>query len=217
MTENNKPDKLMRLKNQAYRPGTINKLQETMKKYSLHNEENINDLYYDAMELLGGGRGEAKEAEKLLLKALEIDGHSVQTHIGLSHVYGSLRNKKKAEEQIKKAYEETVKRFPVWPRRMEWGFIENRAYLRAIQYRADLFADEGKKEEAIELYRLLLRLNPNDNQGVRYTLSGVYAGISGEEISRMFDEGNRKQDWSKLKNLVKEQNAKHKFWKEPKY
>ena len=169
------------------------------------------------MELLNGGQSEAKKAEKLLMKALEIDEHNVQTHIGLTHVYELLKNKNKAEGHIKKAYEETVKKFPVWPRRMEWGFLENRAYLRAIQYRADLFADDGEKEKAIELYRLLLRLNPNDNQGVRYTISGVYADISGERINQMFDEGNEKQNWDKLKNLVKEQNAKHKFWKEPKY
>jgi len=37
------------------------------------------------------------------------------------------------------------------------------------------------------------------------------------EINEMFDEGNEKQNWDKLENLVKKQNAKHKFWKEPKY
>lgn len=185
--------------------------------YFKQNGENINDLYYDAMELLNGDRNDAKKAEKLLLKALKLDKHNVQTHIGFAHVYGSLKNKKKAEEHIKKAYEATVKKFPVWPKRMEWGDMDNRAYMRAIQYMADLSADQEEKERAIELYRLLLKLNPNDNQGVRYTLSGIYAGINKEEINAMFDEGNEKQNWDKLENLVKTQNAKHKFWKEPKY
>lgn len=185
--------------------------------YFQQNEENINDLYYDAMELLGGSRNDAKRAEKLLMKALEIDRNNVQTYIGFSHVYGFLKDRKRAGEHIKKAYDETVKKFPVWPQRMEWGDMDNRAYMRAIQYRADLYADKGEKEKAIELYRLLLKLNPNDNQGVRYTISGLYAGISGEEINQMFDEGNKKQNWDKLENLVKKQNAKHKFWKEPKY
>ena len=39
-----------------------------MKNYFQHNEENVNDLYYDAMELLNGGQSEAKKAEKLLMK-----------------------------------------------------------------------------------------------------------------------------------------------------
>ena len=73
------------------------------------------------------------------------------------------------------------------------------------------------KEKAEELYKFLLKLNPGDNQGVRYTLSGLYAGISGEEINDMFDEGNQKQNWDKLEKLVKIQNKKHHFWEEPKY
>ena len=179
--------------------------------------KDIDILYYDAMDLLDDGRSGAKKAEKLLMKALEIDSHYPQTYIGLVCVYGALKNKKKAGESIKNAYNETIKKFPKWPKEMPWGDMDNRAYMRAIQYRADLYADEGEKEMAMDLYRLLLRLNPNDNQGVRYTVSGVYAGISGEEINEMFDEGNEKQNWDKLENLVKKQNAKHKFWKEPKY
>lgn len=179
--------------------------------------KDIDNLYYDAMELLDGGRSGAKKAEKLLEKALEIDNENTQIYIGLAHIYGILKNKKKAEESIKRAYHETVKKFPTWPKEMLWSDMDNRAYMRAVQYRADLYADEGEKEKAIELYRLLLKLNPNDNQGVRYTLSGIYAGISGKEINKMFDEGNAKQSWDKLENLVKEQNAKHKFWKEPKF
>jgi len=58
-------------------------------------------------------------------------------------------------------------------------------------------------------------MNPNDNQGVRYTLAGLYAGISGSEINEMFDEGNKKQDWSKLEELVDTQNKKNLFWKKP--
>lgn len=180
------------------------------------NEENINDLYYDAMELLDGGRSSAKRAEKLLLKALKLDEHNVQTHIGFAHVYGALKDKKKAHEHIKIAYDETIKKFPTWPQHMEWGDIDNRAFMRAVQYRADLYADEGEREKAIALYRLLLKLNPNDNQGARYTISGVYVGISGEEINAMFGEGNENQNWDKLENLVKEQNTQHAFWKEPK-
>lgn len=179
-------------------------------------EEDINDLYYDAMELLDGGKSDAKKAEKLLSKALEIDEHNVQTHIGFTHVYGRLKNKKKAHEHIQKAYDQTIKKFPKWPPYMLWGDMDNRAYMRAVQYRADLYADDGEKENAITLYRLLLKLNPNDNQGVRYTISGVYAGVSGEEINNMMDRGNEKQNWDELRDLVKKQNAQHKFWKEPK-
>lgn len=173
------------------------------------------ELYYDAMEMLGGSARAAKRAEPLLLKALKSDPNYVQTHIGLSHVYGNMKDKSAARAHIQRAYDQTRTEFPKWPRRMEWGDIDNRAYLRAIQYRADLHADDGEKERAVELYRLLLQLNPNDNQGVRYTLAGLYAGKSGDEVSRMFDEGNANQDWDALELLVQEQNKTFHFWKGP--
>lgn len=182
------------------------------------NELNINDLYYDAMDLINNGRkNDLLQAEKILKQALAMDQYNVQTHIGLASVYGVIGNKEKAKDHIKIAYDQTVKKFPNWPKKMSWGDMNNRAYMRAIQFRADLHADEGEREKAVELYKLLLRLNPGDNQGVRYTLSGLYAGISGEEISKMFECGNKNQNWDELENLVKKQNAKHKFWKEPRY
>lgn len=175
----------------------------------------VEDLYYDAMELADSGKVGARKAERLLKKAFDIDQHSVQVHIGFAHVYGTLGNKDDAEEHIKKAYKETQKLFSFWPKHMEWGILENRPYMRAIQYRADLYADAKEDKKAIKLYRLLLSMNPNDNQGVRYTLSGIYAGMRGEEINAMFDEGNEKQNWDALELLVKGQNARHKFWKKP--
>lgn len=185
--------------------------------YEDDKEPDKNDYYYDAMELLSGGTREINKAIKLLNKALELDEDYVQTYIGFTHVYGVAGEKKKANEAIKIAYEKTLKKFPKWPAKMQWGIMENRAYMRSIQYMSDLYWDNGEKDKAIELFRLLLKLNPNDNQGVRYEISALYAGLTGEDVNRMMDEGNEKQDWSEQENLVKEQNAKHKFWKEPKF
>ena len=141
----------------------------------------------------------------------------MQTYVGLAQVYGVSGEKKKAREVIIKAYEETLRKFPKWPKEMPWGILENRAYLRALQYRADLFWDDDESDEAIKLFRILLKLNPDDNQGVRYEISALYAGVSGDELNKMFDEGNEKQNWDNLHKLVEEQNLKHNFWKEPKY
>ncbi|MCX6717744.1 MAG: hypothetical protein NTU76_03670 [Candidatus Taylorbacteria bacterium] len=175
---------------------------------------NKDDLYYDAMEQINMGR--VKEAEEFLKKALELDSNYVQTYVGLSCLYGNFGGSEKAKEYIKIAFEKTQKKFPKWPKKMIWGILENRAYLRAMQYQADLYADSGEKEKAIDLYRLILKLNPNDNQGARYVLAGLYAGVDGKKINQMFDNGNKNQDWDKLEKLVSIQNNKHNFWIEPK-
>ena len=51
-----------------------------------------------------------------------------------------------------------------------WGVAETRPYMRARFDLAAALAQAGRIEEAVEHYQELLRLNPNDNQGVRYLL-----------------------------------------------
>ncbi len=168
---------------------------------------NKDDLYYDAMDLLKKGSSVSLlKAVVLLRKALEIDVDYVQTYIGFISVYENIEDYKKAEEYILIAFEKVKKQFPVWPKKMLWGELGNRAYLRAIQYRADLHWEENEKKEAEKFYKLLLKLNPSDNQGVRYMLAGLRAGKRPSDIEAMFQEGNQTQNWSKLDNMVKKYN-----------
>jgi tetratricopeptide (TPR) repeat protein len=51
-----------------------------------------------------------------------------------------------------------------------WGHLETRPYMRARLGLADVLSDLGEMDEAIVHYREMLRLNPNDNLGVRYLL-----------------------------------------------
>jgi tetratricopeptide (TPR) repeat protein len=48
-----------------------------------------------------------------------------------------------------------------------WGLFETRPYMRARAALAETLWALGRREEAVEHQRELLRLNPNDNQGVR--------------------------------------------------
>jgi tetratricopeptide (TPR) repeat protein len=59
-----------------------------------------------------------------------------------------------------KSFEEDVGHF--------WGLIETRPYVRARAALAETLWALNRREEAVEHQRELLRLNPNDNQGVRY-------------------------------------------------
>jgi tetratricopeptide (TPR) repeat protein len=51
-----------------------------------------------------------------------------------------------------------------------WGITETRPFMRATHGLAQSLSEAGRTREAISQYRELLRLNPNDNQGVRYEL-----------------------------------------------
>jgi len=53
-----------------------------------------------------------------------------------------------------------------------WGHVATRPYMRARLGLAVTLWRLGRRDEAIEHYQEMLRLNPSDNQGVRYLLAG---------------------------------------------
>ncbi len=52
-----------------------------------------------------------------------------------------------------------------------WGILETRPYMRARAGLAQSLWDHGRHDDALAHWRELLRLNPNDNQGIRYVLA----------------------------------------------
>ena len=52
-----------------------------------------------------------------------------------------------------------------------WGFLETRPYMRARAGLAATLNLLGEVHSAISHYQDMLRLNPNDNQGIRYVLA----------------------------------------------
>lgn len=53
-----------------------------------------------------------------------------------------------------------------------WGFLETRPYMRARVGLALTLLKLGDEDGAVSHFRDMLRLNPNDNQGIRYLLAG---------------------------------------------
>ena len=50
---------------------------------------------------------------------------------------------------------------------LEWGWLDNRPFLRALHGLGLAYLWQGDVEEALKIFQELLRLNPNDNQGNR--------------------------------------------------
>lgn len=55
-----------------------------------------------------------------------------------------------------------------------WLLLDTRPYMRALQALAEALRSEGIYPDAIGIYERMLELNPNDNQGVREPLLGLY-------------------------------------------
>jgi len=59
-----------------------------------------------------------------------------------------------------------------------WGILETRPYMRARRELALALLGAGQLREAADEFAAMLELNPNDNQGVRDYLLGVYLALS---------------------------------------
>ena len=69
-----------------------------------------------------------------------------------------------------------------------WGVVETRPYMRARQALIALLEDDGQLEEAIRECERSLELNPNDNQGLRDVLRGLYLRVGNLEGVRRLAE-----------------------------
>ena len=70
-----------------------------------------------------------------------------------------------------------------------WGLLQTRPYMRARAALAQALWTVGEREDAIAHYRDLLRLNPNDNQGIRYLLAAGWQEMERyEELDALLDD-----------------------------
>ena len=69
------------------------------------------------------------------------------------------------------------------------GLLETRPYMRARLGLAHALWTAGRRDEAVGHLQDMLRLNPNDNQGVRYTLAGFLLFLDrDDELTRLLDQ-----------------------------
>lgn len=170
-------------------------------------------LAFDAMEAMG--EQDWDRAHHSAMEALEIDSNCVDALHILSQL-GSENDKElidnlrrtveRGEKGLgKKFFKENVGYF--------WGLIETRPYMRVRAQLAQLLYQADKMDEAIEHYEELLRLNPGDNQGLRYSLLGCYleqGNLAGAErlFSEFKDEGSAMFAWARVLAEVLTDNKK---------
>jgi tetratricopeptide (TPR) repeat protein len=70
-----------------------------------------------------------------------------------------------------------------------WGILETRPYMRARLGLVHALWTAGRREEAVQHLQDMLRLNPNDNQGVRYTLAGFLLFLDrDDDLARLLEQ-----------------------------
>ena len=127
--------------------------------------EKAQEMAYRAFESRGRRR------MQLARKALELSGDCADAYVILAERTGDVAQALDLYAQGVAAGERALgpRMFAENAGRF-WGLISTRPYMRARFGLGQCLEELGRRDEAIGHYRELLRLNPNDNQGVRYSL-----------------------------------------------
>ena len=145
------------------------------------------DLLYGAFE----ARDPARRVQ-IAREALAIDPDCADAHVLLAEHTSDRKERldlyEKAvaagERSLAATFERNVGRF--------WGVVETRPYMRARAGLASSLWEFARRDEAVGHLQEMLRLNPNDNQGNRYTLASFLLFLDrDEELAQLlgrFDE-----------------------------
>jgi tetratricopeptide (TPR) repeat protein len=148
-------------------------------------EEQAQDKMYEAW----GAEGD--ERVKLAREALDISPDCADVYVLLAEEMAETNEEARdffqkgveAGERAlgKEFFEENLEHF--------WGIIEARPYMRARAGLAEALESLGELNQAADHCRELLRLNPNDNQGNRYTFARCLLNMGAdEELGNLFDQ-----------------------------
>jgi tetratricopeptide (TPR) repeat protein len=140
------------------------------------------DLIYAAWEAAGPRRA------ALARKALELWPDCADGYVLLAQGASSLEQARELLERGVAAGERAVGRRVFLEDASDfWLIFETRPYMRARAALAATLWRLGRREEAVEHQRELLRLNPRDNQGLRYRQANWLLALgSYDELERLF-------------------------------
>ena len=114
------------------------------------------------------------KGKELIKQALELDSDNADAYNFLASVETNVDKALALYRQAVEAGERALgEKFMEENKGHFWGLIETRPYMRAKSGVADCLYAKNRINAAVEVYREMIELNPNDNQGVRYLLSTI--------------------------------------------
>lgn len=132
------------------------------------DSEKSDDLIYEAYE------SSPSQGLKLAKKALKLNPNNIRA---INYIAGRTKDLNESISLFKQAIaigeKQLGKKYFRENKGYFWGLHETRPYMTAKLSLANCLRLSNKNDEAIKLLKELLILNPNDNQGARYFLSGL--------------------------------------------
>jgi tetratricopeptide (TPR) repeat protein len=188
-------------KPQGFAPSTAGSVEGILRKFSSGRRKARSPLAI-AQEIadLAWETSAPQEQAELARKALSVSADCADAYVILANQEMSRDQARQLlEEGVAagqraiglKAFEATTGRF--------WLDQRTRPYMRARLGLAQCLWESGERAEAVEHYAEMLRLNPSDNQGVRYLLLGGLVDLDrDDDAQRLLQryESDNSAEWS---------------------
>ncbi len=126
----------------------------------------------DGLDILE--QGDEETAGRLFFKSIEIDPTYADGYNHLANIAWRKGDWQQAEGLYRKALSFAEPEVKDVPRGDFWGVLESRPYMRALDGLGLTAWKQGKLEEAKGIFERILKLNSNDNLGVRYLIGPIY-------------------------------------------
>lgn len=150
----------------------------------LDREHPVMSRYYELLNRKISPKQLKGEMALLIKKDLDF----YDPYLVLGDILTSEGKKKEANVFLAEAYERAVKRIVDkqgnFPKRLIWGWLDNRHLMRVIERWGLMLWEQGKAPEALIIFRKLLQSNPGDNQGVRFTILAISLGLNPDYENR---------------------------------
>lgn len=155
-----------------------------------HIVTSLHGKFYEALDLMNDGYSD--ESEKILRLIIEKSPEYIDAY---HHLALLLLNR----EDITAAFQLWMKAVDIgtqcFPKKftfgkdlLEWGWLDNRPFLRACESLGSVLYDIGEVEEALKIFNNILSLNPNDNQGIRsFAIQAHFDLEQPEEVLKICD------------------------------
>jgi tetratricopeptide (TPR) repeat protein len=166
----------------------------------LSDKEEAQELAFDAMEAESSA-----DARRLAKRALALDPDCVDALVVLTGL--DAHSPREAIEGLQRAVAAGERslgaEFIRKNRGYFWGILETRPWMRAMEQLAGVLRSQEIYLDAIRIYERMLELNPNDNQGVRDSLLGVYlaagdAAAAGKLLKKYRNDGSANFAWGRV-------------------
>ncbi len=139
------------------------------------------------------GSSDLEEVTTRLQQLVQEDPDFLEPYLVLEEVYTETGKHDKATEVLDEAFNRAVNLLSDdegnWPDEIPWMADENRHIIRTILHKALSEWEHRNWQHALDLFRLLLMTNPNDNIAARFYILAIRMGFTFAGFEDRFNKG----------------------------